>query len=63
MNEPTLKDECEALAKIIAQQPHAQQLKEYFDLCFKEERSQVLFVELRQRKIKLLSDCPRMSEA
>ncbi len=62
MDEPTLKAKCEDLAKIIARQPHAQQLKEYFDLCFKEERSQVLFVELKQRKVKLLSECPRMSD-
>ncbi len=49
---PLLKAECEALAKIIAQQPHAQQLKADFDLIFAEERSRVIFEELKQKKIK-----------
>ena len=47
---PLLKAECEALAKIIAQQPHALELKA--DLIFAEARSQVIFEELRQRKVK-----------
>ncbi len=47
---PLLKAECEALAKIIAQQPHALELKADFDLIFAEARSQVIFEELRQRK-------------
>ena len=49
---PLLKAECEALAKIIAQQPHALELKADFDLIFAEERSQVIFEELRQKKVK-----------
>ena len=49
---PLLKAECEALAKIIAQQPHALELKADFDLIFAETRSRVIFKELRQRKVK-----------
>ena len=47
---PLLKAECEALAKIIARQPHALELKANFDLIFAEARSQVIFEELKQRK-------------
>ncbi len=49
---PLLKAELEALAKLSAQQPHALELKEYFDLMFSEERSRVIYEELKQRKIK-----------
>jgi len=59
---PLLKAEIEALAKSSARQPHALELKEYFNLCFSEERSLVIFADLKQRKIKLLSDCPKLSE-
>ncbi len=48
---PLLKAECEALAKIIAQQPHALELKADFDLIFAEERSRVIFEELKQRRV------------
>ena len=48
---PLLKAECEALAKLIAQQPHALELKADFDLIFAEARSQVIFEELRQRTL------------
>ena len=51
-NTPLLKAECEALAKIIAQQPHAIELKAEFDLIFAETRSQVIFEKLKQRKVK-----------
>ncbi len=59
---PLLKAECEALAKIIARQPHALELKADFDLIFAEARSQVIFEELKTRKIKRLEDCPKLSE-
>ena len=49
---PLLKAECEALAKLIAHQPHALELKADFDLIFAEARSQVIFEELKQRKVK-----------
>ena len=49
-NTPLLNAEIEALAKIIAHQPHALELREYFDICFREERSQVIFNEMKQRK-------------
>ncbi len=49
---PLLKAECEALAKIIAQQPHALELKAEFDLIFAKERSKVIFEELKSRKLK-----------
>ena len=49
-NTPLLEAECEALAKIIARQPHALELKAEFDLIFAETRSQVIFEELRRRK-------------
>ncbi len=47
---PLLKAECEALAKIIAQQKHALELKADFDLIFAEERSKVIFEELKLKK-------------
>ncbi len=56
---PLLKAECEALAKLIAQQPHAQKLKADFDLIFAEERSRVIYEELKTRRIKRL---PKLSE-
>ena len=58
---PLLKAEIEALAKLIAQQPHAQQLKAEFDSMFAEERSRVIYEELKARRIKRLEDCPKMS--
>ncbi len=57
---PLLKAECEALAKIIAQQPHALDLKADFDLIFAKERSRVIYEELKTRRIKRLSDCSKM---
>ena len=50
MDTPLLEAEIEALAKLIARQPHALELKADFDLTFAETRSQVIFEELRQRK-------------
>lgn len=58
---PLLKAEIEALAKLSASQPHALQLKEYFNLCFSEARSLVIMEELKLHKVKLLSNCPKMS--
>jgi len=59
MNEstPLLNAEIEALAKIIAQQPHALELKTDFDLIFAEERRKVK--NGTNRKFKRL--CPKMS--
>ena len=57
---PLLKAECEALAKLIAQQPHAQKLKADFDLIFAEERSRVIYEELKTRRIKRLKDCSKI---
>ncbi len=48
---PLLKAELEALAKLSAQQPHALELKEYFDLMFTEERSRVIYEELKSRPV------------
>ena len=48
---PLLNAEIQALAKIIARQPHALELKAGFDLIFAEERSKVIFEELRQKKV------------
>jgi len=59
---PLLKAELEALAKLCAKQPHALELKEYFILCFKEERSRVAAMGLNMGKVKLLSDCSKLSE-
>lgn len=50
METPLLKAELESLAKLSAKQPHAQELKEYFDICFAEARSLVILEELRHRK-------------
>lgn len=44
-----LKREIESLAKILAQQPNARELKEEFDLLFSEARSLVIYEEMKQR--------------
>ena len=57
---PLLKAEIEALAKIIARQPHALELKADFDAQFIEAR-----LEIKrgiQRAAKRLEDCPKLSE-
>ena len=59
-NTPLLTAEIEALAKIIAQQPHAQQLKAEFDVAFREACSQVRLERTRQRKVRRWEDCPEM---
>lgn len=59
---PLLLAEIEALAKLSATQPHALKLKEYFNLCFSEARSLVILEEMKSKKVKLLSDCPKMSD-
>jgi len=59
-NTPLLKAEIEALAKIIAQQPHALELKADFDTQFIKARLEVK--RGTQRKAKRLEDCPKMSE-
>lgn len=35
---PLLKAKLESLAKLCAKQPHALELRDYFDTCFSEER-------------------------
>jgi len=60
MDTPLLKAEIEALAKIIAKQPHALELKADFDAQFAEARLEVK--RSIQRKAKRLEDCPKMSE-
>ena len=57
---PLLTAEIEALAKIIAQQPHAQRLKNDFDVEFREACSQVRLERTRQRKVRRWEDCPEM---
>jgi len=57
---PLLNAEIEALAKIIARQPHALELKADFDTQFIKARLEVK--RGTQRKAKRLEDCPKMSE-
>ena len=57
---PLLNAEIEALAKLIAQQPHALELKADFDAKFSEARLEVK--RGIQRTAKRLEDCPRMSD-
>jgi len=59
-NTPLLNAEIEALAKIIAQQLHALELKADFDTQFIKARLEVK--RGIQRKAKRLEDCPKMSE-
>lgn len=58
---PLLNAEIQALAKIIAKQPHALELKADFDSTFAEERLRIKYEGLKERRIKRLEDCPRMS--
>ena len=57
---PLLKAEIEALAKIIAQQPHALELKADFDAKFAEVRLEVK--RANYGKAKRLEDCPKLSD-
>jgi ABC-type enterochelin transport system substrate-binding protein len=57
---PLLKAEIEALAKIIARQPHALELKADFDAQFIEARLEVK--RNLQHMAKRLEDCPKLSE-
>jgi len=59
---PLLKAEIEALAKIIAQQPHALELKADFDVMFREACSQIRLEQTKQRKVRRWEDCPPLSE-
>lgn len=46
---PLLKAELESLAKLSARQPHALELREYFDTCFSEER--LIVISKKARKV------------
>jgi len=59
-NTPLLNAELEALAKIIAQQPHALELKASFDTQFIKARLEAK--RTLQHTAKRLEDCPKMSE-